>query len=374
MGGTIGIGRIFGIEISLHWSWVFIFALLTWSFASNDGILDSYTDWSGNKRIAAAIIISGIFFGSILAHELSHSLVAKAKGIPVTGITLFVFGGVSNLGRDAESAAEEFQVAIVGPLTSILVGGLFAIAWLALWPVAENEAKVAAYLAFINVVIGIFNLLPGYPLDGGRVLRAAMWWRNHDMLKATRIASRTGVVVAYLMMAAGAVQFFFNPIGGIWLFMIGLFLRNSSSGSYEQLVLQQTVGGLRAGDLASANVHPIDPQMTVAQLVDNYMLTGRGRAYPVVAGEELLGLVTLTDVKHIQRDQWASTSVFRAMTPREKLHTVSAREPVLNVLQMMVDGDINQVPVMDGVRLIGLVSRSDIVRFVRDRSALLTNA
>jgi Zn-dependent protease len=373
MGGTISIGRIFGIQISLHWSWVFIFALLTWSFASNDGILDSYTDWSDNKRIAAAVIISGIFFASILAHELSHSLVARAKGIPVTGITLFVFGGVSNLGREAESAGEEFQVAIVGPLTSIVVGGLFAIAWVALWPVAENEAKVAAYLAFINVVIGIFNLLPGYPLDGGRVLRAFVWWRNHDMLRATRFASRTGVVVAYLMMAGGAVQFFFNPIGGIWLFMIGLFLRNSSSGSYEQLVLQQTVGSLRAGDLSTNSFHAIDPQMTVAQLVDDYMLTGRGRAYPVVAGEELLGLITLTDVKHIPREQWASTSVFRAMTPRERLHTITPQEPVLNVLQMMAEVDINQVPVMDGIRITGMVSRSDIVRFIRDRSALLTN-
>jgi len=373
MGGTINIGKIAGIQISLHWSWIFIFALMTWSFASSDGILESYTDWSTERRIAAAVIIAGIFFASILAHELSHSLVAKAKGIPVTGITLFVFGGVSNLGRDAQSASEEFQVAIVGPLTSIVIGGLFAVVWLALRPSAPNEANVAAYLAFINTVIGLFNLLPGYPLDGGRVLRAIVWARSHSVLRATRIAARTGEAVAYLMMAGGALQFLFldNAIGGVWMFMIGLFLRNASSGSYEQLIVQQTIGSLTATDLAKSDFARVDPEMTIARLVNDFMLMGRGRAYPVMAGDELLGLVTLTDVQHLERPAWETTSVYRAMTPREKLRTVSAQEPVLNVLQMMADGDINQVPVVDGRLLIGLISRTDIVRFINDRRALL---
>jgi Zn-dependent protease/predicted transcriptional regulator len=350
---------------------VFIFALLTWSFASNDGILDAYTNWATERRVAAAIVIAIVFFASILAHELSHSLVAKARGIPVSGITLFVFGGVSNLSREAQSAGEEFQIAIVGPLTSIVIGGLFGIAWLALRPVSHAESNVAGYLAFINIVIGLFNLLPGYPLDGGRVLRAVMWWRNHDMLRATRIAARTGVMVAYALMALGAVQFFYNPIGGIWMFMIGLFLRNASSGSYEQLVVQQTIGSLTAGDLARRDVDRVDPELKVDRLVNDHMLMGKGRAYPVMAGDELLGLITLTDVQHLDRASWETTSVYRAMTPREKLRTVSEHEPAISVLQMMADGDINQVPVMNSHLLIGMISRADIVRFINDRRALL---
>lgn len=375
MGSTFNIGKIAGIQIAVHWSWVFIFALLTWSFASDGGILDDiYPDWSTGRKIAAAVIIAGIFFASILLHELSHSLVAKAKGIPVRSITLFVFGGVSSLGREAQSASEEFQIAIVGPLTSLVIGAFFAILWLALRPVAPDEASIASYLAFINTVLAVFNMLPGYPLDGGRVLRSIMWARNHNVLSATRIAARTGEGVAYLLMAGGAIQFYFNPIGGIWLFMIGLFLRNASMGSYDQLVIEQTLSPLSAGDLAKKDYDAIDPQMMVAELVDQHMLAGRGRAYPVMAGEELLGLVTLTDVRHLDRAAWPTTSVYRAMTPRERLHTVSRDQPAVSVLQMMAEGDINQVPVMDGRLLVGIISRGEVIKLIQDRRALSANA
>ena len=372
MGGTFNIGKIAGIQISVHWSWIFIFTLLTWSFASSDGILDMYTDWSSERRMAAAVVISIIFFASILLHELSHSLVAKAKGIPVRGITLFVFGGVSNLGREAQSAGEEFQIAIVGPLTSLLIGAAFALVWGALHFVAPQEAAVAGYLAFINAVIAAFNMLPGFPLDGGRVFRSIVWARNRNLLSATRTASRTGEGVAYLLMAAGALQFYFNPIGGIWMFLIGLFLRNASASSYEQLVVQETLGGIFAGDLAKRNFDPVPPDLTVAHLVDQYMLAGRGRAYPVMAGEELLGLVTLTDVRHLDRAEWPATSVYRVMTPIERLHTVSIQEPALRVLQMMAEHDINQVPVMDGRVLVGIISRAEMLRMMQIRRDIAT--
>ncbi len=367
MGGSFSIGKIAGIQIFVHWSWMFIFALLTWSFASNDGILDMYTDWSSERRIAAAVVISGIFFASILLHELSHSLVAKARGIPVQGITLFVFGGVSNLGREAQSASEEFQIAIVGPLTSLLIGAAFAVLWAVLRFAAPQEAAIAGYLAFINGVIAAFNMLPGFPLDGGRVFRSIVWARNRNLLSATRTAARTGEGVAYLLMAAGAIQFFFNPIGGIWMFLIGLFLRNASASSYEQVVVQEALGGMSAADLAKRDFEPVPPDLTITDLVDHRMLAGRGRAYPVMAGEELLGLVTLTDVRHLDRAEWPTTSVFRAMTPVERLHTVSMQEPALRVLQMMAENDINQVPVMDGRRLAGIIGRADVLRFMQLR-------
>ncbi|OGO51533.1 MAG: hypothetical protein A2148_01250 [Chloroflexi bacterium RBG_16_68_14] len=369
MPSSFKIGKIAGIEIGVHWSWIFIFALITWSFA--DGILNEfYPEWSTGQRWAVGVIVAGIFFASILLHELSHSLVAKARGIPVKGITLFVFGGVSNLGREAQSAGEEFQIAIVGPATSLVIGAVFAILWAALRGPAPEAAAIAGYLAFINGIIAAFNMLPGFPLDGGRVFRSIVWARNRNLLQATRIASRTGEFVAYGLMAAGAIQFFFNPVGGIWMFLIGLFLRNASAASYEQLVLQTTLQGLSARELASSDYVPVPPDMTVVHLVSELMLAGRGRCYPVVAGEELLGLVTLTDVQRLEREQWPTTSVFRAMTPFERLRTVAPQEEALKVLQLMGEADVNQVPVVDGRRLLGIVSRADILRLIQVRRAV----
>jgi Zn-dependent protease/CBS domain-containing protein len=362
------IGKLFGVEIGVHWSWLFIFALLTWSFADSEGILhEFFPEWSAGRRWAVAVIVAVIFFSSILLHELSHSLVAKAKGIPVRNITLFVFGGVSNLGREAQSAAEEFQIAIVGPLTSLAVGAFFALLWVVLRGPFPQEAGVAAYLAFINAVIAAFNMLPGFPLDGGRVLRSIVWARNRNLLRATRAASRAGELMAYVLMAGGAIQFFWSPIGGIWMFLIGLFLRNASTTSYEQMELQQALEGVSAAQLARTDYSAVSPDTTVAQLVDRYMLTGHGRAYPVTAGEELLGLVTLSDVRRLERERWPETSAYRAMTPVERLRSVPPGESALRMLQIMAEADINQVPVMDGRRLVGIVSRGDILRLIQVR-------
>jgi Zn-dependent protease/CBS domain-containing protein len=362
------IGKVFGIEIGVHWSWIFIFGLITYSFADKAGILHQYIpEWSAERRWIVSGIIALIFFSSILLHELSHSLVAKAKGIPVRGITLFVFGGVSNLGREAESAAEEFQIAIVGPLTSLAIGAVFAMLWAGLRNPAPNASAIAGYLAFINGMLAAFNMLPGYPLDGGRVFRSLVWARNRNQLRATRVAARTGEGVAYLLMAAGAVVFFFAPISGIWFFLIGLFLRNASASSYEQLLLQTTLEGVSVMELARSDYTPVSPDMTVDVLVDGHMLAGHGRAYPVLAGQELLGLITLTDVRKLERERWPETSVYRAMTPIERLHTVSRTETAMHVLQLMAQWDVNQVPVLDGRLLVGIISRGDILRHIQMR-------
>jgi Zn-dependent protease/CBS domain-containing protein len=371
VGSSFKIGRIFGIEVGVHWSWIFILLLITWSFA--EGVLSEfYPDWTAAQRWAVGAIVSAIFFASILAHELSHSVVAKARGIGVTGITLFIFGGVSNLEREARTASEEFWIAIVGPLTSLAVGGLFAILWVALYNVSSEASAIAGYLAFLNVIIAVFNLLPGFPLDGGRVFRAIVWWRNRNLLRATRIASRTGEGVAYLLMGGGVLQFLFtdNFVGGVWLFLIGLFLRNASSQSYEHMVLQQTLSGVTARDVARTDIVGLAPDMTIAQVVAELMLAGKGRAYPVLAGQELLGLITLTDVQRLEREQWPETSVYRAMTPAERLHTVTQDQPVEEVLEIMGEHDVNQVPVMDGRLLYGMVSRGDIFHLIQMRQAV----
>lgn len=371
MPSSIKLGKIFGIEIGVHWSWVFIFALITWSFAG--GILERYyPDWSDTRRWGVAVIVAIIFFISILLHELSHSLVAKARGIKVEGITLFVFGGVSRLGREAESASEEFQIAIVGPLASLAIGGGFAILWLGLRGPAPEAAAIAGYLAFINAVIAAFNMLPGFPLDGGRVFRAIVWARNRNRLRATRIASKVGEYMAYGLMAAGVGQLVFlsNPIGGIWMFIIGMFLRNASASSYEQLVLETTLEGLTAGEIARRDFIPIPPDMTMDHLVSEMMLVGQGRCYPVVAGDELLGLITLTDAQQLDRSKWPTTSVYSVMTPFAKLRMVAPQEGAAAVLQLMSETDVNQVPVVVRKRIIGIISRADILRLIQVRRAV----
>jgi Zn-dependent protease len=367
MRSSFTIGRIAGIEIGVHWSWLFIFVLITWSFAQ--GLLEHYfPEWSEGRRWAIGATIALIFFASLLLHELSHSLLARARGIPVRGITLYLFGGVSNLGREAQSAREEFMISIVGPLTSLALGAVFAILWAALRSSAPGGAAIAGYLAFINGALAAFNLLPAFPLDGGRVFRSIIWARNRDILRATRTAARVAEYVAYGLMVAGAAQIlFYDFVGGIWTILIGVFLHGASATSYQQLVEQKTLQGVTAGEVASTAYDPVPPDMTVAQLVEEHVLTRHGRYYPVMAGEELLGLITLADIRHHERAEWPKTTVFHVMTPFERLRTVSPGENVINALHVMAEADVHQVPVVEGRRLLGIISRGDILRLIQVR-------
>lgn len=371
MSGTIRIGRVLGFEVNIHWSWVFIFFLVTWTFAA--GILsDLYPEWTDSRRWVVAGAISLIFFVSILLHELSHSVVARHYGIPVTSITLFVFGGFSNLAKEPESARQEFWIAIVGPLTSMALSFACAGIYFLLTPIEEGAAQVALYLAFINFAISIFNLVPGFPLDGGRVLRSIFWARKRNILDATRLASRGGQIVAYGIMGLGVavVLLFGQFITGIWFFLIGNFLRNASAQSYEQLFIETVLRGVPASRVARQDYVPVSPELTLAELVEEHILAGKGRAFPVMAGEELLGLVTLTDTRSIPRDLWQTTTVYRAMTPVAKLKTVELKAELPEVLALMAREDINQVPLMDGRLLRGFVHRADVLRYIQVREEM----
>lgn len=370
--GTFKIGRFFGFDINVHWSWVFIFFLVTGTFA--EGILqDSFPAWDGFQRWSVGALIAIVFFFSILLHEISHSLVARRYGLPVSSITLFVFGGVSNLGKEPASPRQEFWIAIVGPLTSVAIAGLFGAGYLVLNGVEEGAGDVSLNLAAINLAIGVFNLVPGFPLDGGRVLRSILWARKHDMLSATKLASRIGQLVANLIMAGGVALFLLvDPIGGLWFFLIGNFLRSASAASYETLFMETVLKGVPASVVARQDFVPISPDTTVAQLVEEHILAGHGRAFPVMAGEELLGLITLTDTRLVPRDDWASVSVYRAMTPVSKLSTVTAKEELSQVLAIMAARDINQVPMMDGRLLRGIIHRGDVIRYIQTRQEIGT--
>jgi Zn-dependent protease/CBS domain-containing protein len=368
--GSIRIGRLFGFDIGIHWSWILIFFIVTLIFA--DGVLpEFYEEWTDGQRWIVGAGISIVFFCSILLHEMSHSIVARGYGLPVTSITLFVFGGVSNLGKEPASAKQEFWISIVGPLTSFGMAGLFALGFLVLIPFDDGAAGVSLQLAVINLAIGVFNLVPGFPLDGGRVLRSIVWWRNGNLLQATRIASMGGQVVSFLMMGLGVFAFFFASwFTGIWLFLIGNFLRGASQASYQSLFVQTMLRGVPATRLARRDYIALSPEVTIKELVDDYVLDGKGRCFPVLAGEELLGLITLTDVRQVAKDDWWRVTVYRAMTPFDKLKTVKQGDDLQTVLEVMALNDVNQVPLVDGRVLAGLIHRADIVRFLQVREEL----
>jgi Zn-dependent protease len=370
MQGNIKLARIFGIEVNLHWSWIFIFVLVTWTFA--EGFIDdAYPDWTSGQRWVAGAIVSAIFFASILFHELSHSVVARRYGIPVPSITLFVFGGVSSLAKEPDNARQEFWIAIVGPLASYVMAIVFAIGYAALHGVEPGLADISARLAIINAAIGTFNLVPGFPLDGGRVLRSIFWSRKRSLLDATRLASRVGEYVAYTMMGLGILSVLLGDlVGGIWLLLIGNFLRAISAGSYQQLLLERTLSGIPASAVARQDFTPIPPDETVGELVDSYFLAGQGRCLPVTAGEELLGLLTLTDVRKVPREEWRTTTAYRIMTPVAELKTAGPDSDLAEVLGMMAADSLNQIPILDGKLLRGIVYRSDVINFIHTRQLL----
>ncbi|MDO8614495.1 MAG: site-2 protease family protein [Dehalococcoidia bacterium] len=369
--GAFRIGRIAGIDIRIHWSWFAIFLLLTWWLA-HGFFHEVYDDWTLTQEWAAAVITTILFFSSILLHELSHSLMAKRLGLPVTSITLFIFGGVSALGAEPSSARQEFQVAIVGPLTSFLLGGLFGLLALIAWRYdysGRPPAAIAEYLAIINVAVGVFNMLPGFPLDGGRVLRSALWARSQSMLRATRWAATAGTVISFGLIAAGVVSVLAGSfIGGVWFIVIGWFLRNAAETSYQQLLLRQALEGAKVGAMVNRNFHGAPPDLSLERLVHDHILGQSQRCVPIVVTDDLLGLVTMSDLKRVPPGEWSSTSAFSAMTPREKLYTVSAQDDLTQALEMMATHDIHQLPVMEGRTFLGFVTRADVLRLIQIRT------
>jgi Zn-dependent protease len=374
LSGTIGIGRLFGFRILVHWSWFFVFFLVMWTLTT--GVLQQfYGEWTDGRRWTVACAITLVFFLSIVLHELSHSLVARRFGIPVSSITLFVFGGVSNLTREPHDSRQEFWIAVVGPFVSFGLSLLFLTGYFALREVDDGIGAVSANLGVLNLAIGIFNLLPGFPLDGGRVLRSAFWAKRRNLVQATRASSNIGLMVAYTMMALGVISFFTTSIiSGIWLLLIGILLRSASVESYEQVFLDVVLKGVPASAVARQDYVSVPPDLNLADLVEEHVLAGHGRCFPVVVGEELLGLVTLHDVRKIPRDLWQRTSVFRAMTPLGELHSVTMRDDLPSVLSEMAAGDFNQVPLLEGRMLLGLIHRADVIRYIRVRQEMLPAA
>jgi Zn-dependent protease/CBS domain-containing protein len=370
--GSFRIGRIAGIDIRIHASWFIILGLLTWSIS--EVFHDINEDWATEVVWLLAAIATILFFTSVLLHELSHSLVAKRLGLPVEHITLFIFGGVSALGGEPTSARQEFLVAIAGPMTSFLIAVVSGLVMLGAWQLSDDQAPVtvvAFYLGLVNVMVGIFNLLPGFPLDGGRVLRATLWARSGNMLKATRWASNAGTFISFGLIALGVLSVLVgNIIGGVWFVVIGWFLRNASESSYQQLLFRRTLEGTKVSQILNQAFQAAPPDISLSEMVRSYMIAQSQRCVPIVVADELLGLVSMGDLRRVAEEEWGTTSVFKAMTPLEKLHTVAPQDDLTTALEMMATHDVHQLPVLDGRTFLGFVTRADVLRLIQIRTEL----
>jgi len=381
VGNGIKIGKIFGIEIRIDWSWILIFLLVTWDLAVE---LPSFNKtWSTGFTWLLAVIGAALFFSSVLVHELAHSLVSKAKGLEVSNITLFLFGGVSNIQREPPSARDEFQITIVGPLTSIALGVLFSLIANASYnrmahPVSgfanlSPLTAVAVWLGYINILLGIFNLIPAFPMDGGRVLRSIIWAATHNLQVATRWASQVGQGIGWLFIISGIYLVFGGTlpffgtgvIGGIWLAFIGWFLHSAAQASYQQLVVHDILQGVPVRVVMHKDYAWVQASSTVASLVNDRMMQTEEHAFAVMDDGAFVGVVTLADVRKVPRHDWEQTTVATIMTPRDHLEIVSSDQDAATAFENMAKRQVNQLPVLDQDQLVGMFRVQDVLRWLQ---------
>jgi len=370
----IKLGRVFGIEIGIHSSWFIIAFLITFSLAAQFRSVDR--DWSEVLVWGASLATAILFFVSLLAHELAHSLVARAGKLPVRRITLFALGGVSLIEKDAPDARTEFLIAIVGPLTSLVLGGL--ILWSAKALGGNPDAgpqrpgmAILYWLGTINLGLGLFNMLPGFPLDGGRVLRAIVWRLTGSMERATRIAARVGQVIAVIFIAFGIYQFFRGAgLSGLWIAFIGWFLLQAAGAQYQELELKHALVGVRTGDLMSRDCAQVPGPTSVQDFVDEFLLRSGRRCFFVTVQGSIAGLITPHEVRALERSLWPLTPIQQIMKPLDKLRVVAPETTAMEALEIMAREDLNQLPVVSDHHVKGLLSRSNILEALRSRREL----
>jgi Zn-dependent protease/CBS domain-containing protein len=378
------LGRILGIRVRIDWSWLFIFALITWNLVTVFAELNP--EWSTALNVTIAVTGSLLFFASVLAHELAHSLVAQAQGTGVDSITLFLFGGVSNIQEEPKSPQNEFIMAILGPVTSIVLGGILVTAAILLTgpgvtfdaPAANILAQLGPvttlllWLGSVNIFLGIFNMVPGFPLDGGRVVRSILWAITQDLRRATYWASLLGQGVAWLMILGGIASAFgvqvpligASLIGGLWLAFIGWFLSNAATQSYQRVVVEDILNDVSVSRMMRTDPPIVPEGISLADFVEQHVMRSDDHGFPVVENDQLRGIITLDDLRAVPRDAWDRTSVAQAMTPTDQLLTVAPDDCASEALEKLTHRDVNQLPVVDRERLVGVVRRRDITRWL----------
>lgn len=388
MNKGIRIARLFGIEIKIDWSWLLILMLIVWNLTS--AFSQAHPEWGMLFSISMGLLAAILFFLSVLLHELAHSLVAKSRGIPVSDITLFLFGGVSNIREEPKTPGSEFMMAVMGPVTSLVIGFLLLVLS-GIGLRAENLRDlnimqfleelgalrtILVWIGSVNVILGLFNLVPGFPLDGGRVLRSIIWSVTGDLRKATQWASYIGQAIAWTMIVTGMVMIFgiripfFGQglIDGVWLILIGWFLNNAAIRGYQQLVVRDILGNVPVKQMTKLNPPTVPAEISVETLIEDYIMQTDDHAFPVLRDDELIGIVCLDDVRHLPGEERARKKVSDIMTPRSKLVTVGPDDPASKALEEISNRSIRQLVVLDNDELYGLIRRRDIVRFLQLQS------
>ncbi|HWP42915.1 MAG TPA: site-2 protease family protein [Blastocatellia bacterium] len=374
MEAQIKLGRIFGIEIGLHYSWLLIALLIALSLAGH--FEAEHSDWDQSVIWGMAIVTAVLFFAAIIAHELAHATVARRRGLPVRSITLFALGGVAQLEKEPEDSKTEFFMAVVGPLTSALIG--FICLWLANllgWGLMTEPATpliaIFVWLGYTNIGLAIFNLIPGFPMDGGRVLRAVIWWLTGNASRATRTAARAGQAIAFAFIIFGLFRFFGGAgFGGLWLVFIGWFLLTAAQSSYAEVELQEGLRGVRVGDLMARDCPTVDGSTDLQTFVEDYLLRTGHRCFLIVENGAIVGLITPHEVRTVERARWPFTLVSDAMRPISQLRTVTPETPVAEALAIIGSDDVNQLPVVSNGQLKGMISRDQILRYLLTRAEL----
>lgn len=361
MPGSFSVARIFGITIEIHLSWLAILALLAWTLS--DAVFpDRYEGWSTAAYWAVGCTAAVLLFVTVLIHELAHAVVAKRRGLDVPRITLFIFGGVSHMSRQPKSPGEEFAIAAAGPLTSLVIAIVSLGLALATEGSSEKASGIFYYLGTVNVMLAIFNILPGFPLDGGRVLRSIAWKRTSSFRRATRIASGVGEVFGYGLLLVGAAMLLSGyAVNGIWFAFIGWFLLNAARAEANNLQLESILGRLTARDVMHTQFELVKPGMSLQEVVDDHMLARGERAVVVANDGAVRGLLTVSDIRKVPREAWSQTPVQGVMVPRERVTTVTADAKALDVLRLISEKRFNQVPVLEGGEMIGIVTRRELL-------------
>ncbi|MBO9541802.1 site-2 protease family protein [bacterium] len=359
------IATLFGIPIEINVSWLIIFTIIFWSLSAAVFPM-TYPGLGRGVYLLMGAVTTVLFFASLIAHELSHSLVSQHFGLRVRRIVLFVFGGISETTQELPSPAIEFKVAIAGPLMSFALGALFALLARGLdtMPGFFAAAGVCAWLAVVNLALGLFNLLPGFPLDGGRVLRAAAWQATGSLRRATRIASRGGQIVGGLLMLWGLLRVMAGDLfGAIWIGFIGYLLFQAAASQYGEMVLHAALSGVGVGDLMTRDPQVLDPDMTLSAVVDDYLLRYPYEGYPVVDGH-LDGLLQAKQVKAVPPEEWSRRRVREVMTPLGDAQALDPHASVADALQRFSQLDVGRLPVVEEGRVIGMLSQSDVIRYL----------
>ncbi len=365
MNSSFRLLHIRGIPVEIHISWLLIFFLFSLSLAQ--GYFPAMVEGlSSQVYWAAGIITTLLIFASVLTHELGHSFVAISEGIPIKKITLFIFGGVAQMEAEPNSPRSEFRITAAGPLTSLLLAIITGALYYLFFAPGELIGEAIFFVARVNLIMAVFNMIPAFPLDGGRLFRSVVWLFGKSVLKATRIAVIVGSVLAFMAMGLGfMIIFFMEDIWGIWLIFLGWMIYQAGQSSYSQLVFKETFSGMKVSEVMSRDLQTISPDATLDELAD-YFLHHKYGAFPVVYGSTTHGLVTLQDLKKVPREKWPHTTVAHVLVPLKEVMVTNPESDAAEVMMKMATQNAGRALVMDETgELVGLLSRTDMMRFIQ---------